>query len=335
MVGALGAGCVDQPVPVPPPGSSTPVDRLSEMGIFVGDLAQLQPSAGIVAYDVNVSLYSDGAQKHRFIYVPPGKQIQATSDRWQPPQGAYFIKNFYYPNDARDPSQGIRLIETRFLIQQDGGLVASTYLWNSEQTDAIASGGNVDVPVRWIDSNGLLHDDYFHVPGTSLCQNCHDERILGLRTRQIDHPGDYPDGTSDQMSHLVAAGVLDALPPDGGIVLTDPFGTAPLDARARSYLDANCALCHASVGAASGTGLFWDYEDTTASLLPICRPTHGVAGNDQVIVPGHPEQSEFISRMLSSDPFVRMPQGPTHIPDGAAIAVLSQWVQSMTPPGCP
>jgi hypothetical protein len=39
--------------------------------------------------------------------------------------------------------------------------------------------------------------------------------------------------------------------------------------------------------------------------------------------------------MLSSDPFVRMPQGPSHIPDGAAIAVLSQWVQAMSPAGCP
>ncbi len=329
------AGCVDQPNPVPPPGSTTPVDRLSEMGIFEQPLNQLQPRAGIVPYDVNVSLYSDGAEKHRFIFVPPGTTIHATDDRWQPPLGTYLIKNFYYPNDARDESQGIHLIETRFLIQQDAGLEVSTYLWNDAQTDAVASGGNVDVPVRYIDANGVLHDDYFHVPGTSLCQSCHDDRMLGLRTRQIDHPGTYPDGTSDQISHLVAAGVLDAAPPDGGIVLSDPFGAAPLDARARSYLDANCAHCHASVGEASGTGVFWDYEDTGPGQLPTCRLTNAVDGNDHVLVPGHPEQSEFISRMLSPDAFVRMPQGPTHDPDGAAIAVLSQWVQAMTPGGCP
>jgi uncharacterized repeat protein (TIGR03806 family) len=334
-VGVVSIGCVDQPVPVPPPGSVATVNKLSEMGIFEGDLAQLQPRGGIVGYDVNVSLYADGALKHRFIYVPPGTHIHATSDRWQPPQGAYFIKNFYYANDARDPGQGIHLIETRFLIQRDGGLEASTYLWNDAQTDAVASGGNVDVPVRWIDQNGVLHDDYFHVPGTSLCQSCHDNRTLGIRTRQIDRPGTYPDGTSDQISHLVMAGVLDAAPPDGGIVLADPFGAAPLEARARSYLDANCAHCHGAVGEAAGTGLFWDYEDTAASSLPICRKTHAIDGNDRVLVPGHPEQSELISRMLSSDPFVRMPQGPTHVPDGAAIAVLWQWVQAMTPPGCP
>jgi uncharacterized repeat protein (TIGR03806 family) len=332
--GWFAAGCIDQPNPIPGPGSSTPVDRLSQMGIFQGALAELQPSPGTVAYDVNVSLYSDGAEKHRFLWLPPGTRMQAAADRWVVPVGAYFIKNFYYPNDARDPSKGIHLVETRFLIRGQSSLTVSTYVWNDDQTDAIVSGGNVDVPVRWIDSNGVLHNDYFHVPGTSLCDSCHDNRMLGIRTRQIAHPGSYPDGTVDQISHLIAAGVLDAQPPQG-IGLFDPFGTATLDQRARSYLDANCAHCHASVGLASGTNLYWNYEDTDSSTLPLCRKTEAVAGNDHVIVPGHPEQSEFLSRMLDPDPFGRMPQGPTHIPDGAGIAVLSDWVAQMTPAGCP
>jgi uncharacterized repeat protein (TIGR03806 family) len=334
--GGLLVGCVDRPNPIPGPGSSTPVDRLSQMGIFQGDLSQLQPSPGLVAYDVNVSLYSDGAQKRRFLWLPPGTQIHATADRWQLPVGAYLIKNFYYPNDARDPSRGIHLIETRFLVQKADGLTVSTYVWNDDQTDAVASGGNVDVPVRWIDQNGVLHDDYFHVPGTSLCESCHDDRTLGIRTRQMAHAGTYPDGTADQISHLVAAGVLDAPPSQPlDVVLVDPLGTAPIDQRARSYLDANCAHCHAGVGLASGTHLYWDWENTDPSTLPLCRKTESVAGNDRVIVPGHPEQSEFLSRMLAADPFTRMPQGPTHDPDGAGVAMLSAWVQRMTPAGCP
>lgn len=89
------------------------------------------------------------------------------------------------------------------------------------------------------------------------------------------------------------------------------------------------------MGLASGTNLYWDYEDTDPSTLPLCRKTEAVAGNDHVIVPGHPEQSEVLSRMLDPDPFGRMPQGPTHIPDGAGIAVLSDWVAQMIPAGCP
>jgi uncharacterized repeat protein (TIGR03806 family) len=327
-------GCVDRPNPIPGPGQSTPCDRLSQMGIFQGPPAQLQPAPGIVAYDVNVSLYSDGAQKHRFMWLPPGTQIHATDDRWDIPEGAYFIKNFYFPNDARDPTRGIHLVETRFLVKHSDGLTVSTYVWKDDQSDAVASGGNVDVPVRWIDGNGGYHDESFHVPGVSLCETCHDDRLLGLRTRQMVHPGIYPDGTTDQASHLVAAGVLDATPAPG-LVLVDPLGTEPLEQRARSYLDANCGHCHAQVGEASGTGLFWDYEDTDTAHLALCRRTTSVDGSDHVIVPGHPEQSEFLARMLSADPFARMPQGPTRVPDAAGIAVLSTWVQSMTPAGCP
>jgi uncharacterized repeat protein (TIGR03806 family) len=320
--------------PDPGPGRVHAARPALSDGHLPGSAGAAPAKPGIIAYDVNVSLYSDGAEKHRFLWLPPGTQIHSQADRWDIPVGAYFIKNFYFPNDARDPTKGIHLVETRFLIKRSDGVTISTYLWNDDQSDAIASGGNVDVPVRWIDQDGVLHDESFHVPGLSLCQTCHDNRMLGLRTRQIVHPGTYPDGTTDQASHLVAAGALDVTPP-AGLVLVDPFGSAALDDRARSYLDANCGHCHASVGEASGTGVFWDYDDTDLGHLPLCRKVPSVDGSDHVIVPGHPEQSEFLARMSSGDPFARMPQGPTRIPDGAAIAVLSSWVQALTPAGCP
>ena len=263
------------------------LQKLSELGVFQEPLAALQPAAGVVAYDVNVSLYSDGAQKHRFVYVPPGQRIETTADRWMAPSGTYFIKNFYFPNDARDPSQGIRLIETRFLVKQATGFEVSTYLWNDAQTDALVPGGNVDVPTHWVDQNGDLHDDYFHVPGTSLCQTCHQDRALGWRTRQLDHPGSYADGTTDQIGHLIAAGIADAQP-QPGTVLIDTFGDGGLDARARSYLDVNCANCHAVGGEAYGTGVLWDYEDTGPGALPLCKRVESVAGRHLVIVPGAP-----------------------------------------------
>jgi uncharacterized repeat protein (TIGR03806 family) len=330
----LGGACVDTPNPISPPDGGAPAQALSELGIFEPPLAALQPVPGIIAYDVNVSLYSDGAQKHRFLYLPPGTQLQATSDRWTIPTGAYLIKTFYYPNDARDPDAGVQLLETRFLVKQADGFLVSTYVWNTDQSDAVVSGGNLDIPTHWIDADGVLHDDYFHVPGTSLCQTCHQDRALGIRTRQLDMPGTYADGTSDQISHLIAAGALNEQPPPG-IVLTDPLGDGGLDARARSYLDANCAHCHAVGGEAYSTNVLWDYEDTVPTSLPLCMNVESVSGDDQVIVPGEPQSSEFLARMWSPDPFVRMPQGPTHDPDGAAIAVLSEWVQAMTPPGCP
>jgi hypothetical protein len=39
--------------------------------------------------------------------------------------------------------------------------------------------------------------------------------------------------------------------------------------------------------------------------------------------------------MTSADPFARMPQGPTRIPDPVGIGVVSAWIAAMTPAGCP
>jgi uncharacterized repeat protein (TIGR03806 family) len=328
------AGCVDQSVEISPPGGGPTQVALSALGIFQPPLAQQVPVDGIVPYDVNLNLYSDEAHKHRFLYLPPGAQIHATADRWELPTGAMLIKTFYYPADARDPSSPERMIETRFLVKEsDGHLRAATYVWNDAQTDATASGGNLDVPTSWIDEDGNAHDDHFHVPGTGQCQTCHEDRFLGMRTRQMDHAATYPDGTQNQIEHLIAAGELDAAPPARG-GLPDTFGDAPLADRARSYLDTNCSHCHASDGIAAGTNVFFDLDDLTTNP-PICRPTPEINGADHVILPGDPTRSEFLQRMLSTDAFNRMPRGPTHIPDHKAIAVLDQWVASLQPAGCP
>src|SRR5882724_4171346 len=210
LCASLCACSIDDANPIPPPGSTVPVDRLSELGIFEGDVAQQKPRADFFGYEVNVPLYSDGASKLRFVYVPPGSTLHATEDRWSVPTGSYLVKTFYYPKDARDPSLGRRLLETRFLLRQAGGFAYSVYLWNDEQTDAVASGGNLDIPVSWLDANGVQHDDAYHVPGITLCDSCHRGRALGLRTRQMSR-GDETTA-DDQIAQLVSAGVLDLAP---------------------------------------------------------------------------------------------------------------------------
>jgi uncharacterized repeat protein (TIGR03806 family) len=326
-------GCVDQPVMIAPPHGGPPASSLSALGIFVGNPAQQIPSAGFVPYDVNVNLYSDEAHKHRFLYVPRGTQIHATADRWELPVGAILVKTFFYYEDARDPNSAQHLIETRFLVKERDRLVASTYVWNDAQTDAFASGGDIDVPTAWIDEDGLARNDHFHIPGTSQCMTCHENRFLGMRTRQMDRAATFRDGTTNQVAHLVAAGILDVPPPEHD-ALPDPLGDAPLPDRARAYLDANCSHCHAVDGQAAGTHVYFDREDLIAHA-PICRPTNAIAGANHVIYPGDPTRSEFLQRMRSSDAFNRMPRGPSHIPDRRGLAVLDAWVASLTPAGCP
>jgi hypothetical protein len=205
-------GCIDRSQPIPGPGQAEPVERISQMNLFAGPLANLEPRAGIVAYDVNAPAWSDGADKRRFIWVPPGTRMKASDDRFEIPVGAYLIKNFFVPNDERDSGAGIHLIETRFLVKTEQGMTASTYVWNDAQDDAIVSGGNLEVPVQWIDAGGVIRSRSFHVPGTSLCDSCHAGQALGLRARQIVSAGSFADGTTEQAEHLVAAAILDAVP---------------------------------------------------------------------------------------------------------------------------
>jgi hypothetical protein len=50
------ASCeIDEPRPIPPPGSSAPADRLSQLGIFQEPLAALVAAAGVVPYDVKAA----------------------------------------------------------------------------------------------------------------------------------------------------------------------------------------------------------------------------------------------------------------------------------------
>src|SRR6478735_1445602 len=327
------SGCSRPLRPIAPPGAVTPVQHLSELGIFDGDPAKQTPRAGFIAYDVNAALYSDGARKRRFGYVPAGSQIETSSEHWQLPVGSYLVKTFSFPRDLRNPAQGERLIETRFLVRTEDGFMASTYVWNDAQTDADASPGNVDVPVSWLDEHGIARQLVFHVPSTSQCAACHADRALGFRSRQLDRLAEYADGTHDQITHFAALGLI-AQPPKAHLLLVDPTGEAPLSARARSYLDANCSHCHGEGGSAERTNLFWDLEHTTAEEMPNCRPARAVDGRDRVLVPGHPEQSEFLARMRSDRPRIHMPRGPSTLADSAGIALLSAWVASLPAHTC-
>jgi hypothetical protein len=68
--------------------------------------------------------------------------------------------------------------------------------------------------------------------------------------------------------------------------------------------------------------------------MPTCRETRAIDGRDRVLVPGHPEQSEFLARMRSANPRVHMPRGPSTLADQRGISLLSDWVASLPARAC-
>ena len=84
-----------------------PFQKLSQYGLFAGDPAAQQPAPGVIPYDINSALFSDYAEKFRFIKLPAGSSAVYKSDGvFDLPVGTVIAKTFAYPRDARDPQKG-------------------------------------------------------------------------------------------------------------------------------------------------------------------------------------------------------------------------------------
>jgi uncharacterized repeat protein (TIGR03806 family) len=343
---ALAAGCG---------GNTAVVDdgnflaTLSPYGFFVGPLADQRPAASVIPYDVNAPLYSDGASKLRFVSLPPGGRIQYDdTERWTFPEGSTLIKTFYYPHDGRDPGQGRRLLETRLLALSGGVWTSATYLWNDAQTEASHHLGGQAIAVDYIDESGTPQSLTFQEPNSSQCKECHlkDKQIwpIGPRTEQWNRLFDYGQGPENQLTHLDKAGLLDESTVGGTLPATaslpampDPRGGEPLDRRARSWLDANCAHCHNQGGYAAATALRLEMETTALVDLGVCRhPTACPSGcpGEFDVVPGDPQHSILYQRIKSLDAKVKMPQLPLTTIDQFGVDLVGQWITSLAAPAC-
>jgi len=81
--------------------------HLSELGAFA-DPVHLVPAPGIIPYNVNSPLWSDGASKQRWIAVPKNEKIAfSATDNFSFPAGTVFIKNFALTvNETTAPPAG-------------------------------------------------------------------------------------------------------------------------------------------------------------------------------------------------------------------------------------
>ncbi len=349
---ALAAGCGgesnNQNQTPPAPAPTIPYDTLSEYGLFQGKLADIDPAEGVVPYDVASPLWSDGAHKQRFITLPEGKKITfGTEEIWSFPDGSIIVKDFAFPLDKRDPTGALRHVETRLLIRDSSneeGFTAHTYVWNDEQTEAYRKVAGKRITLDFIDENGAAASQEYIIPNTNQCGNCHERddvyESLGLVSQQVNFALEDGKPELNQLARLEKAGLFDAPLPALSTLpaLEKPFGAAPLDARARAYLHANCSHCHRPGGGGGSSGLVLLEWETNPTKNGVCKGTvaagAGTGSLDYDVVPGHPEESIMIFRMSSTDPEVKMPEIPNLIPDQAGIQLISEWITAMQPPGC-
>lgn len=326
-----------------------PYELLSDYEFFEGNQAALKPAAHLIPYSVNAPLWSDGAGKARFLVMPPGqKAVYADMDEWELPDGAIIIKSFYFPLDRRDSEGPRRHIETRLLVRDvkaKKGWTAHTYLWNDEQTDAVRVIAGQPMNIDYIDEMGKQATQFYLVPNTNQCENCHTRNDLfvplGISTHQLNGVVSIDGQQKNQLDYFNERGVFAASLPAPATLpaFANPFGNAPLEERARAYLHANCSHCHRPGAEGGPSGLVLLAWENTPAKYGVCKGSvaaGGGTGNHEFdIVPGIPAESIMVFRMNSSDPEVKMPEIPNLLPDLQGVALISEWISSMTPAGCP
>ena len=327
----------------PPPDRTLPL-ALSKTGLF-NDLAELKPANFLIPYTVNTPLWSDGAIKTRWFTVPTNSVIGFSANgEWTFPAGSVFVKQFELPVDETNPKI-LRRLETRILVRDTNGYVyGATYKWREDNSDAdlITNGFTEDITIRTADGTRTQHWFY---PGRQDCLTCHTPMsggVLGLKTRQLNGDFKYPYGvTANQLRTLGHLGLFDAAFDERKIFLYSRMfsltnASVALQLRVRSYLDANCSMCHRP----GGVGAFFDARfDTPLKQQNLINGAVanqlGIAGA-KVIVPADLDRSLLFHRVsLTGDN--QMPPLARNLVDTNAVAVMGKWIMSLhaRPPELP
>ena len=297
-----------------------PAPFLADYGLFA-DPAATQPNDRLISYDLINPLFSDHADKTRFVFVPDGmKAAYREQGVFDLPIGSVLVKSFGYTETGR--------IETRLLIRKPDGWAAYPYVWNQDHSEARYAPIGAKRDVEITGPAGDLLTFTYAVPNQNQCKTCHqagDEIIpIGPKARNLG---------SVQVADWHEAGILEGAPSDLTNLPSIADGEGTLAARARAYLDINCAHCHKADGAASNSGLWLTWEEDSPVRLGIGKhPTAAGRGAGQltrVIEAGQSDESILSFRMASSEPGVAMPELGRKLIDEDGVELIHQWIEEL------
>lgn len=209
--------------------------RHLECSGLYGSFADKTVAPDVRTYTPGVEFWSDGAEKQRWVYLPPGTKIDISDwDEWVYPRGTKLWKEF---------TVGGKRIETRLFTKlDDDSWVHTSYRWNADETAAVRKdGGEV---ISGIGPDGGPYE----VPSTGQCDQCHQGRkdqVLGFDAVSLG----LATATGETLAKLAADGLLSAPPP----ATTLAFPGADVASAAIGWVHQNCGSCHnANAGASAG-----------------------------------------------------------------------------------
>ena len=305
----------------PAPPGSLPLDELpralADPGLCA-DASCAALSVGVAEFEPRWPLWSDGATKRRWIWLPPGTQIDnRDADYWQFPVGTKLWKEF-----TRD---GVR-VETRYMARwgtADDAWIFGAYEWDLAAKRAVLmKDGDTNV-------NGTAHD----IPAAKACTGCHanvKSRVLGFGAFQLDY--DAPEGHID-LADLAATDRLSA-PPSSFPMLPLP-GDATEQA-ALGYFHANCGHCHNSRSPLINRPSLRleSAHIATLAATKAYKTTVNVqgatfGGATVIAKPGDPDHSIIVTRMTAPDLKKRMPALGVEVVDPDGLALIRRWIKEL------
>jgi hypothetical protein len=325
------------PTTGPLPGlGEKPPETLAATGLYA-DPARLTVDPANRPYSPQYPLWSDGAEKTRWIRLPEGGRIDASRpDAWTFPPGTKLWKEFTFAG---------RKVETRLLWRAPSGTWKyATYVWNPGQTEArLAPEEGLRNHVSL--GNGLAHS----IPSVKDCRTCHENggpEVLGFNALQLSPDRDPMAPHAETLkpgmvtlTGLMAEGLLVQAPAAWTQAPPRVPGRTPRERAALGYLAANCANCHpGSSGVLARLGL--DFRVPSQARDPLALPWRETAlnvsgkttvpgtpqGETQRIRPGAPDLSLLAFRMASRTPARQMPPVGSVKPDEEALALLRAWI---------
>jgi len=318
-----GDGLRDTPIDGDPNNPATLLDT----GLCT-DAACTQIAPGIKAYKPRFELWADGATKRRWIYLPPGTQINTSDmDYWQFPVGTKLWKEF---------AVGGTRIETRLVMRIGAGDTMAdwfyvAYVWNATQ-DA-----TTPEPFGVVDALGTPHD----VPSRLMCRGCHENlkpsRVLGFSALQLDF--DNPDPDELDLPELVAQGLL-TNPPSGARSGSFPLpGDTTYQQPALGYMHANCGHCHnptsnvflnnTPMKLRLTVGNLGQLTSTEPYTTAVNQNGKAIGGLMKIVDPNKPDMSIMIYRLESTNVSEKMPALGTEMLDPTGDTTLRDWINHL------
>ena len=291
-----------------------------------------KPADGVLPYQPAYELWSDGAEKERFVYLPPGTTIDTSNpDRWAFPVGTRLYKTFALAGKRLET----RLIEKVSPAPGVASWTFASYAWSEDQRAATLAPA-AGVP----DALGTSHD----IPSQAQCRTCHSlsaslDAINGFGAIQLNHPGPGVTLRALLREERLANGA------SGTPNVTLEGATIPGDETAQAalgYVHANCGNCHGGPTPRAGLSLWSqvgtaNVSDTAAfktavcQLLTVWRGRVNAEGLPYLrrIDAGHADTSGIVGRMSVRGTRDQMPPIGTELLDADGLVAVSNWIDDL------